>query len=91
MSNSFKETLLDQLRSDWRSNPATRTLVNDYTKFHVVLVVTGGFVALVALFFWHGLFGRMTSLGSRWRYRVTAAILQAAIAPVAISVRGTGG
>jgi hypothetical protein len=39
------------IQSDSQSNPAMNTLINDYTTYHVVLVVAGGFfVGLVKVY-----------------------------------------
>jgi cytochrome bd-type quinol oxidase subunit 2 len=44
------------IQSGSGSNPAMNTLINDYAKYHVVLVVTGGFLVvifvLLSIFFW---------------------------------------
>lgn len=56
MSSQLQTTLVEHLNSNWQSNPALRTLVHDYTKYHVVLVIMGGIVLLVsiilAVYFW---------------------------------------
>jgi uncharacterized protein YacL len=55
-NNNLQSTLSKLIQSGSRSNPAMNTLINDYTKYHVVLVVVGGFLVLIfillSLFFW---------------------------------------
>ena len=55
-NGNLQRTLSKLLQSGSRSNPAMNTLLNDYTKYHVVLVVEGGFLVLIflllSLFFW---------------------------------------
>lgn len=54
--NSLQRTLSKLIQSGSRSNPAMNTLINDYTTYHLVLVVVGGFFVLIflllSLFFW---------------------------------------
>ena len=56
MNSQLQNTLVEHLNSNWQTNPAIRTLVHDYTKYHAVLVITGGIVLLVSLvltvYFW---------------------------------------
>ncbi|GHO99001.1 hypothetical protein KSF_090490 [Reticulibacter mediterranei] len=55
-SDNLQSTLSKLIQSGSRSNPAMNTLINDYIKYHVVLVVVGGFLVLIfillSLFFW---------------------------------------
>jgi hypothetical protein len=48
MSSQLQSTLVEYLNSGWQSNPALRTLVHDYTKYHTVLAIAGGIVLLVS-------------------------------------------
>jgi hypothetical protein len=56
VNDTLKTTLRDVLRSGTDSNPALNVLIDDYTKYHVVLVVVGGLfllgLALLSIFFW---------------------------------------
>src|SRR5258708_7229248 len=56
MNDDLQATLNQQIRSGSWSNPAMNTLVNDYVKYHLVLVVAGGLLAfifvLLSIFFW---------------------------------------
>lgn len=53
---NLQRTLSTLIQSGSRSNSAMNALLNDYIKYHVVLVVVGGFFALIvlllSLFFW---------------------------------------
>lgn len=55
-NDNLQSTLSKLLQSGSRSNTALNTLINDYTEYHLVLVVVGGFVMLMflllSLFFW---------------------------------------
>lgn len=55
-SNNLQKVLSKLLQSGSQSNPAMNTLLNDYTMYHMVLVVVGGFFALLflllSLFLW---------------------------------------
>lgn len=55
-NNNLQSTLSNLIQSGSRPNPAMNTLINDYIKYHVVLVVVGGFFVLIflllSLFFW---------------------------------------
>lgn len=52
----LQSTLSKLIQSGSRSHPAMNILLNDYTRYHVVLVVEGAFLVLVflllSLFFW---------------------------------------
>jgi hypothetical protein len=54
--NNLQSTLNKLIQSGSRSNPAMNTLINDYTRYHVVLVVVGAFLVLtfilLSIFFW---------------------------------------
>jgi hypothetical protein len=56
MNDNLQATLNKQLQSGSRSNPAMNALINDYAKYHVVLVVAGGLLVvsfvLLSIFFW---------------------------------------
>jgi heme/copper-type cytochrome/quinol oxidase subunit 2 len=56
LNDNLQATLNKMIQSGSRSNPAMNTLINDYTKYHVVLVVAGGFLVvifvLLSIFFW---------------------------------------
>ena len=56
MGNQLQFTLVQQLNSDWQYNPAVRTLVHDYIKYHTVFLVAGGVMlllsALLAAYLW---------------------------------------
>src|SRR6476620_621485 len=49
MNSQLQTTLIDHIQSGWQSNPALRTLIHDYTKYHTVLVIAGGILLLVSL------------------------------------------
>jgi hypothetical protein len=55
-NDNLQSTLSKLIQSGSWSNPAMNTLINDYTTYHVVLVVAGGFVVLMflllSIFFW---------------------------------------
>jgi cytochrome bd-type quinol oxidase subunit 2 len=55
-NDNLQRTLSKLIQSGSRSNPAMNTLINDYTTYHVVLVVVGGFLVLMflllSIFFW---------------------------------------
>lgn len=55
-NDNLQNTLNKLLQSGSQSNSAMNTLISDYTKYHVVLVVMGGFLVLIfillSLFFW---------------------------------------
>jgi Na+/melibiose symporter-like transporter len=46
-NNNLQSTLSKLIQSGSRSNPVMNTLIDDYTRYHVVLVVEGGFLVLV--------------------------------------------
>ena len=57
MNNENLQSALNKLiQSGSQSNPAMNTLINDYTRYHIVLVVVGGFLVLIfillSIFFW---------------------------------------
>lgn len=41
MNSNLQDTLLVYLQSGWQADPAMRTLVHDYTKYHTVLAIVG--------------------------------------------------
>jgi hypothetical protein len=48
MNKDYLQSTLSRLiQSGSRSNPAMNTLINDYIKYHVVLVIAGGFLVLI--------------------------------------------
>jgi hypothetical protein len=49
LNDNLKNTLLELLKSNRRSNPALNTLLHDYTNYHLVLVVVGTVMVLVLL------------------------------------------
>jgi hypothetical protein len=51
LNDGLRTTLSEHIKSGWQSNPALRTLIHDYTKYHIVLVIAGGFLILVLLLF----------------------------------------
>ncbi|MBV9228498.1 MAG: hypothetical protein JOZ18_04225 [Chloroflexi bacterium] len=55
-NDNLQSTLSKLIQSGSRSNPAMNILINDYTEYHVVLVVVGGFLVLIfillSIFFW---------------------------------------
>jgi cytochrome bd-type quinol oxidase subunit 2 len=55
-SGSLQTTLNNLLQSGTRSNPALNTLLSDYTKYHLVLLVVGGLFTLIlvtlSVLFW---------------------------------------
>ncbi len=71
-TDTLRATLDDLLRSGTTSNPALNRLLDDYTRFHLVLVAVGslfmlGFVVLTVLS-WRG-FRRATSTSDRrWTF-----------------------
>lgn len=72
MSSQLQTTLVEHLDSDWQSNPALSTLVHDYTKYHAVLVILGGFGLLVSailtIYFWRQ-YKRVPKISrSRWPF-----------------------
>jgi hypothetical protein len=63
MDDELQTTISEALEAGWRSNPGLKALVDDYVKFHWVLVAVG---ALVTLAF---LFGSFRFLRSYWKHR----------------------
>jgi hypothetical protein len=55
-NDNLQSTLSKLIQSGSRSNPAMNTLINDYTRYHIVLVAVGGFLVLIflllSLVFW---------------------------------------
>jgi hypothetical protein len=55
-SDSLQTTLNNLLQSGTRSNPALNSLLSDYIKYHVVLLIVGGLFALIlvtlSVLFW---------------------------------------
>ena len=55
-NDTLQSTLSKLIQSGSQSNPAMNTLLSDYTRYHVVLVVVGGLLVLIfillSLFFW---------------------------------------
>ena len=55
-SDSLQTTLNNLLQSGTRSNPALNSLLSDYTKYHVVLLIVGGLFTLtlvtLSVLFW---------------------------------------
>ena len=49
MNDGLRSTLRQLMRSDWRSNAAMRSIIDDYARYHVVLAVAGGLVAVAFL------------------------------------------
>jgi hypothetical protein len=49
MNDELQTTISEALESGWRSNPAVKALVDDYVRFHWVLVFLGALVTLVCL------------------------------------------
>lgn len=47
--NNLQLTLTEHLKSDWQSNPAVKTLVDDYAKYHAVLALAGSVTLLILL------------------------------------------
>lgn len=47
MNDGLHTTLSKLTKSGWQSNPAMKTLVDDYARYHYVLVIAGGCLALV--------------------------------------------
>jgi glucan phosphoethanolaminetransferase (alkaline phosphatase superfamily) len=47
LNDGLHTTLSKLTRSGWQSNPAMKTLVDDYARYHYVLVVAGGCLALL--------------------------------------------
>ncbi len=56
MNENLQTTLTNLLQSDTNSNSALNSLISDYAKYHVVLVVVGGLflvgLTLLSIFFW---------------------------------------
>ncbi|MBI4932751.1 MAG: hypothetical protein HY828_02660 [Actinobacteria bacterium] len=75
MSDALQDTLYELLHSGSTSNPALTRLLDDYSTYHVVLVVVGGFFVIVlsvlTAFFWRK-FRRSTSASERrWSFERT--------------------
>jgi cytochrome bd-type quinol oxidase subunit 2 len=55
-SDSLQTTLNNLLQSGTRSNPALNSLLDDYIKYHVVLLIVGGFFTVIltvlSILFW---------------------------------------
>jgi uncharacterized membrane protein len=55
-SDSLQTTLNNLLQSGTRSNPALNSLLDDYIKYHVILLIVGGFftviLAILSILFW---------------------------------------
>ncbi len=56
LNSNLQATLDNMIQSGAWSNPAMNTLINDYTRYHVVFVVEGGLLVviyiLLSIFFW---------------------------------------
>lgn len=56
MNSQLQSTLSAFLNSGWQNNQALKVLVDDYVKYHIVLLVFGGMVLLISLvltmYFW---------------------------------------
>src|SRR6266700_2767194 len=71
-NNNLQRTLSELIQSGSRSNPAMNTLINDYTTYHLVLVVIGGFFVLIflllSLFFWTQLKRTPQAAKHKWTF-----------------------
>ncbi|MBA2391580.1 MAG: hypothetical protein H0V70_02400 [Ktedonobacteraceae bacterium] len=71
-NNNLQRTLSKLIQSGSRSNPAMNTLINDYTTYHIVLVVVGGFFVLIflllSLFFWTQLKRTPQAAKHKWTF-----------------------
>ena len=47
MNDNLQSALKDLIQAGSQSNPAMNALINDYTQYHVVFVVTGGLVVVI--------------------------------------------
>ncbi len=72
MSDTLQDTLQTLIQSGTKSNPALNSLVSDYTRYHVVLVVVGGLftlgLILLSLFFWKGFRKAPTVDARKWTF-----------------------
>lgn len=72
MNDSLHATLSKLTKSGWQSNPAMKTLIDDYARYHYVLVIAGGCLALVfaalSVVFWRR-FRQLRKAGiRRWTF-----------------------
>jgi uncharacterized protein YacL len=56
LNDNLQVTLTQMIQSGSWTNPAMNTLINDYTKYHVVFVIAGSFFVIIfvllSIFFW---------------------------------------
>lgn len=89
MDDQLQATLLRQLQERSGSNPALSSLLSDYTRFHLVLVVLGGAFLLcfllLSVFSWRWYRRSPRTGGPRWTFeRKTCLLLLASSAVLAL-------
>ena len=71
-SDSLQDTLYGLMESGKSANPALSTLLNDYIKFHAVLVVEGGIFAfmfmVLSLYLWRRLKRTQNTKSRNWTF-----------------------
>jgi hypothetical protein len=69
LSNDLEDAIR-QHETGWQSNQAMKTMIDDYTEYHVVLVITGGALvvglALLSIFLWVRLKRTPRAGAKRW-------------------------
>ncbi len=72
MDSTLQETLREMLRSGTESNPALNMLMDDYTTYHVVLVIIGTLfllgLILLAVLFWTRFRGAPKADTGKWTF-----------------------
>lgn len=85
-NNDLQHTLGKLLQSGSRSNPAMNTLISDYTTYHLVLVVVGGFFVLIflllSLFFWIQLKRTPQEVSRTWTFEKKTYVFLGAVSTV---------
>lgn len=80
-------TLSKLLQSGSQSNPAMNTLINDYTAYHLVLVVVGGFFVLIflllSLFLWTHFQRTLRAAKHQWTFEKKTYFFLGAVSTVA--------
>jgi uncharacterized membrane protein len=71
-NDSLQTTLNNLLQSGTRSNPALNSLLDDYIKYHVVLLIVGGFftiiLAILSILFWTRCKRSPKTNNSKWTF-----------------------
>ena len=69
MNDELHNRIREQRTSGWQSNPAMKTLINDYATYHLVLVLAGGFLVLILLLLSIVFWVRFTKIPKAGRFK----------------------